>query len=288
MTTTQPVRTAIVTGGAKGIGRVVSEHLARAGWQLVLCARDRAALDAAATEIQGRHGVRVERRVLDLSQPEAAAALFAEWPSAAELPQALVCGAADYGVLGALESVEFEAWKRSFDLNFFSVAELIQRYVRLALGGGQVSRRGIIVMGGAGLGGAQVAGGISSYSCAKAAVYRLVEVVHEEVNARGIDINCVLPGLVDTGIVDQALAAGPALGHVYEASLKARSGGGTPPDVAAEVIVQLLEESCRGVSGRLISARWDRAALAAPAALASDADLFRLRRIDNDLYRRAK
>jgi len=286
--TTADGRTAIVTGGAKGIGRVVSEHLARAGWQLVLCARDRAALDTAAAELHARHGVRVERRVLDLSHPGAAAALFAEWPSAAELPLALVCGAADYGVLGTLESVDFDAWKSSFDLNFFSVAELIQRYVGLARGGSPEPRRSIVVMGGAGLGGAQVAGGISGYSCAKAALYRLVEVVHEEVHAHGIDINCVLPGLVDTGIVDQALAAGPALGHVYEASLKARSGGGTPPDVAAEVIVQLLDETRRGVSGRLISARWDRGALAAPAALTSDPDLFRLRRIDNELYRRAK
>jgi len=285
--------TALVTGGAKGIGRAISEQLARAGWDLVLCARDRAALQRAAAEISARHGVQVEQRPLDLSRAGAAAELCGQWQSPAELPLALVCCAADYGELGALDSVDFPAWKRSFDLNFFSVAELLHHYVRQAMlgqatRGGSEPRRRIVVMGGGGLGAAKVDGGVSAYSCAKAALYRLVEVVHAEVNGRGIDINCVLPGLVDTGIVDQALAAGPALGAIYEASLKARSGGGTSPDVAAEVIVRLLDDACSGVSGRLISARWDRAALAEPAALAQDGDLFRLRSIDNDLYGRAK
>ncbi len=276
--------TAIVTGGAKGIGKAVSEHLAAAGWNLVACGRDRAALDALAARLRGAHGVSVEVVPLDLSKPDAVASLFARWREPSELPLAMICGAADYGVLGPLDAVEFPAWKRSFDLNFFSVAEMVHRYVRIALRGAPAPRRRIVVMGGAGLGAAQVSGGVSAYSCAKAALNRLVEVVHEEVNARGIDVNCVLPGLVDTGIVDQALAAGPALGALYEASRKARESGGTPAAVPAAFITYLLSDACAGVSGRLLSARWDRKALDQAAAVASDPDLFRLRRIDDELY----
>lgn len=99
-------------------------------------------------------------------------------------------------------------------------------------------------------------------------------------------MNCVLPGLVDTGIVDQAIVAGPALGAVYHASVKARSGGGTPPGVAAETIAHLLSDACGGLSGRLLSARWDGRALEAPASVEADPDLFRLRRIDGDLFAR--
>jgi len=281
-------RTAIVTGGAKGIGRAVSEHLAASGWHVVLCGRDRAALDAAASQIRSRHGVEVLGVPLDLSQPGAVAELFSRWSRPEELPLAMVCGAADYGILGPLEGVDFTAWKRSFDLNFFSVAEMLQRYLQVALRGAPAPRRRVVVMCGAGLGAAQVAGGVSAYSCAKSALNRLVEVVHEEVHARGIDVNCVLPGLVNTGIVDQAIAAGPALGELYQASLKARGGGGTAPEVAAETIAHLLGDACNGVSGRLISAKWDRRALGSPAAVQSDPDLFRLRRIDNDLYGKLK
>jgi NAD(P)-dependent dehydrogenase (short-subunit alcohol dehydrogenase family) len=281
-------RTAVVTGGAKGIGRAVSEHLASSGWNLVLCGRDRAALDEVGARIRSRYRVAVDGVAIDLSQTDAVGALFSRWGRPEVLPLAMVCGAADYGVMGPLEGVDFLAWKRSFDLNFFSVAEMIQRYVRIALCGAPVPRRSIVVMAGAGLGAPQVAGSVSAYSCAKAALNRLVEVVHEEVHARGIDINCVLPGLVNTGMVDQAVAAGPGLGALYEASLKARGGGGTPPEVAAEMIAHLLSDACSGVSGRLLSAKWDRRALASPAPVAGDPHLFRLRRIDNDLFGKLK
>src|SRR5262249_41822094 len=139
-----------------------------------------------------------------------------------------------------------------------------------------------------GLGSAQVSGAISSYSCAKAALNRLVEVVHEEAHPSGIDINCVLPGLVNTGMVDQAIAAGAVLGPLYDASLKARAGGGTPPETAADFIAWLLADECSGVSGRLFSVKWDRATMANPATVTRDADLFRLRRIDHDLFGKLK
>ncbi len=281
-------RTALVTGGAKGIGRSVSERLAGSGWHLVICGRDRAALEEAAGQIRSRHAVDVEAIGLDLSRPEGVPALFSRWTGPEELPLAMVCGAADYGVLGPLEVVDFAAWKRSFDLNFFSVAEMLQRFVRIALQGPSSPRRRIAVMCGAGLGSAQISGGVSAYSCAKAALNRLVEVVHEEVHARGIDINCVLPGLVNTGMVDQAIAAGPGLGALYEASLETRGGGGTPPEVAAEMIAHLFDDGCSGVSGRLVSAKWDRKALGSPATVAADPDLFRLRRIDNELFGKIK
>jgi NAD(P)-dependent dehydrogenase (short-subunit alcohol dehydrogenase family) len=279
---------ALVTGGAKGIGRAVSERLAAAGWNLVLCGRDRAALDEVGAWIRSRYRVAVEGVSVDLSRPDAVEALFSRWDAPGDLPLVMVCGAADYGVLGPLDEVDFASWKRSFDLNFFSVAEMIQRFTRIALRGVLAPRRRVVVMCGAGLGAPQVAGGVSAYSCAKAALNRLVEVVHEEVHARGIDINCVLPGLVNTGMVDQAVAAGPRLGALYEASLKARGGAGTPPEIAAEMVACLVSDECSGVSGRLLSAKWDGRALASPSSVAGDPDLFRLRRIDNELFGKLK
>jgi NAD(P)-dependent dehydrogenase (short-subunit alcohol dehydrogenase family) len=281
-------RTALVTGGAKGIGRAVSERLAASGWHLVICGRDRAALAAAAVEIRTKHGVEVAEAALDFSRADAVGALFSRWQTPEDLPLAMVCGAADYGVLGPLADVDFAAWKRSFELNFFSFAEMVQRYVQVALRGPSAPRRRIVVVAGAGLGAAQVARGVSAYSVSKAALNRLVEVVHEEVHAHGIDVNCVLPGLVNTGMVDQAIAAGPALGALYEASRLAREGAGTPAEVPAELVAALLSDACAGVSGRLLSAKWDRRALESPSAVAGDPDLFRLRRIDNDLFGKLK
>lgn len=282
-------RTAIVTGGAKGIGRAISARLAASGWSLVVCGRDDRALSQAAAELRARHGVEVEAVTLDLSRPGSVEALFARWGGPGELPAAMICNASDYGVLGPLGEVDFATWKQSFDLNFFAVAEMIHRYVGIARAGGPGTHRRIVVMGGGGLGGAQVSGGISAYSCAKAALNRLVEVIHEEVRALGIDVNCVLPGLVATGIVDQAIAAGPEkLGPLYHASLKARQEGGTSPDLVADLIADLLRDESRGLSGRLLSARWDRDAIRSPAMVIEDPDLFRLRRVDRELFGKLK
>jgi short-subunit dehydrogenase len=258
------------------------------GWDLWVVGRDKAALSETADQIQKRHSVVVRTVALDLSAPGAVESLFGRFGAADELPLGMVLCAADYGVLGSLAEVDFAAWRRSFDLNFFSVAEILHRYLALAQKGPALPRRRVVVMGGGGLGGAQVSGNISSYSCAKAALNRLVEVVHEESHGNGIDINCVLPGLVNTGMVDTAIAAGPKLGAIYEASLKTKTNGGTPPETAAEFIGCLLSDECAGISGRLFSARWDRTAIGTPAAVSADPDLFRLRRIDNDLFGKRK
>src|SRR5262249_38589435 len=116
-------RVALVTGGAKGIGRAVSEKLAASGWNLWLCGRDAVALDLAAAELCDRHRVEVRTMALDLADAGAVETLFELFPTPDALPLAMICGAADYGVLGPLAGVDFGAWKRSFDLNFFSVAE---------------------------------------------------------------------------------------------------------------------------------------------------------------------
>src|SRR4051812_14192404 len=120
----EAAKTAIVTGGGKGIGRAISESLAKAGWNLVLLGRDRDALTETARQIEAAHRVRVETRSVDLSELSSVGSLgessvekvFSEWKSAAELPRALVCNAGNYGTLGNLSSVDLSEWKRSFDL----------------------------------------------------------------------------------------------------------------------------------------------------------------------------
>lgn len=281
-------KVAVITGGAKGIGKVLAGAVANSGWDVVLVGRDERALSSFASELHNETGRRARWVALDLAQPGAAARLLDVALADGPLPDALVCNAGDYGILGPLAQVDFAAWKASFDLNFFASAELVARYVEAALAAAPgVRRRKIVVIGGSGLGGARVWPAISAYACGKAALYRLVEVVHEEVSSRGIDINCLAPGAVKTGITEQAIAAGEtAIGSLYRASLDVRDGGGDSPHFVAEAIAALLDPACDGLSGRLISAKWDRELLARPEAVRSDPDLLRLRRIDDTLYTR--
>lgn len=281
---------ALITGGAKGIGKSISSKLASEGWNLILWGRDTSALRAEAEKLKKTFGIQVITDTLDLSDlssiPPAFERLSAQKVLANALPDALICNAGNYGVLGSLKDVKIEEWKKSFDLNFFSVAALIQQYLLLCEKVTERKRRSIVLLSGSGLGGAKVWPAISSYGCAKAAIYRLMEFVHEESHdSLNIDVNCIAPGAVKTGITEQAVGAGKGLiGSLFEASMKVVNEGGDSPELAAGVVAQLLSEACAGISGRLISAKWDHKALSRPEEIDKDADMFRLRRIDQDLF----
>jgi NAD(P)-dependent dehydrogenase (short-subunit alcohol dehydrogenase family) len=271
----------LVTGGAKGIGRAISTKLASSGWNVTICGRDRTSF-----EELGRQGIHA--LAVDLGSPAAMDELARDWKERG-LPLALVCNAGSYGELGKLEGVDMDAWQKSFDVNFFSVARLVQRYTQLALGAPPPSgmRRKIVVLSGSGLGSAKVWPAISAYSCAKAALYQLVAVLHEELFERGFDVNCLAPGAVHTGITEQATRAGSAaLEGLYDLSLKVQQGKGDSADLAATMAAHLLSPACDRVSGRLISAKWDKLLLQTPSSVADDGDLYRLRRIDDQLYRK--
>ncbi len=283
------IPTALITGGAKGIGRSIAEAVARSGWNIALCGRDREALSRFAVETERETGRPVKFEVVDLSTTGSGAPALAAATPEGRVADALICNAGDYGVLGPLAQVEFGAWKKSFDLNFFAVAELVGEYLKAVRASAPRGRKKIVILGGSGLGGAKVWPGISAYACAKAALYRLVEVVHEEVHSHGVDINCLAPGAVKTGITEQAVAAGvDAIGALHRASVDVRDHGGDSPVFVADAVVALLSSSCDGLSGRLISAKWDREILKDPAKTIDDPDLLRLRRIDDALFARKR
>ena len=121
---TDPNKFALITGGAKGIGKSISSKLASQGWNLVLWGRDNLALNLEAEGFRKKFGIQVITRTLDLSDIPSIAQAFEKLSEQKILPDALICNAGNYGVLGALKDIQFDEWKKSFDLNFFSVAAL--------------------------------------------------------------------------------------------------------------------------------------------------------------------
>lgn len=273
---------AIITGGAKGIGSAVSQALAAQGWDLCLVARDEKALAAQKKTLEDAHGIQVKTLAQDLAKEGSVASIFTSYPDA----NAIVCNAGNYGELGMLGKVSFTEWKKSFDLNFFSMAEMAQVFIQNTLN--KPGRKKIIFMCGAGVGSGKVWGAMSAYSISKMAIYRLTEVLHAEYGHQGFDINAIAPGAVDTSFVDQAKQVGKdAMGDTFDMIMKIRESGGESPVLAGEMITRLLDPACDGVSGRLLSAKWDRGAIQENVEeLKKDSDLFRLRRIDDTLFMR--
>jgi NAD(P)-dependent dehydrogenase (short-subunit alcohol dehydrogenase family) len=129
-------RTALVTGGSKGIGRAVAERLAEEGVNLHLAARGMEALQAAAAQIHASHGVAVAVHEVDLARRG--------------VPEALgeACAGVDILVnnagaipTGGIAEVDADAWRTGWDLKVFGAIDLTRR-VYAAM---KERRRGVIV-----------------------------------------------------------------------------------------------------------------------------------------------
>jgi len=271
-------RRAAITGGSRGFGFAVATAFARAGADVMLSARDERELEKAARAL-GRDfpAVRVEWCAGDVSNDADVAALAERAERAFGHIDVLVCNAGIYGPKGPIENVDFGEWSRALEINVNGVVLCARRFAAQL----RASERGkVVILSGGGA--TKPMPYLSAYAASKAAAVRFGETLAEEWREHGIDVNMVAPGALNTRLLDEVLAAGPAaVGDAfYAASLKQKAEGGAPLERGADLCAYLASRASDGVTGKLISAIWDpwerfselREALAA-------SDVYTLRRI---------
>jgi 3-oxoacyl-[acyl-carrier protein] reductase len=247
-------RNAIVTGGSTGLGRAIVEAFLREGANVTFCARN--AADVATTLRELRSWLPAGQQVIglaaDVSRADDVDKLFAAAAPLGDL-QILVNNAGIYGAIGPIEEVDFEAWKRTFEINLFGMVLTARR----AIPGMKARRYGkLIQISGAG---AAPIPHCSAYVVSKMAVTRLTEALAEELRAFGIDSNAIAPGPLATRLVKEVLEAGPerAGADFYAKNLRWSQEGGVPLDLPARVAVYLASAQSDGITGKLIAAQWD-------------------------------
>ncbi len=209
---------ALVTGAGTGIGRRLTLDLAAAGARVTICGRRREPLEEAAREA-GR-GVAVE--TADLTDPEEAFRLA----EAAGPVDVLVNNAGFSSLVRSTRHVGPEEWRAVMDVNTLGPAMLTRALLpgMIRAGAGDV----VTVSSMAAVRPSVMAG--APYSAAKAAVRAWMEVLAAEVCQHGVRCVTVLPGEVDTPILDR---------RALPPDAAARATMMQPEDVSAAIMMAL-------------------------------------------------
>jgi len=226
-------RVALVTGAARGIGRAVALKLASAGCDVVANyynSHDEAEAVCAEVRGMGRRAVAVKASV---GLPESVDELFVELKKHFDRVDIVVSNAAS-GVLRPTMEMTLKHWRWCMETNAFALNLLAQRAVPMMPSGGR-----IVAM--SSLGALRAMPHYGFIGASKAALESLVRSLAQELGPRGIRVNAVSAGVVDT----DALQHFPNREELI-ASFAHRTPAGpvlTPQDVAGAVYLLCLPEA---------------------------------------------
>jgi NAD(P)-dependent dehydrogenase (short-subunit alcohol dehydrogenase family) len=217
---------AIVTGGGTGIGRETARMLAAEGARVVIAGRRSAPLAAVVAEIE-RAGGKAAARIADIESSGDPGALAAWTADTFGRVDVLVNSAGHSSTTRAIRWVQKADWDSVIAVNVTGVYLLCQAVIP-----GMIERGGGTIVTVSSVAGIRpgLMGGVP-YSAAKAAVRNLMGHIHSEHRQHGIRCTTILPGEVDTPILDRRpLPPGAA----------ARSTMMQPEDVARAVMLCVL------------------------------------------------
>ncbi|UTH76437.1 SDR family NAD(P)-dependent oxidoreductase [Chromobacterium sp. IIBBL 290-4] len=190
-------KSVLVTGGGRGIGASIVQRLAASGYDVVLTYRasadEASALCSALNEKQGR--LAAVGQCCDLSDQQDTARLCAVLDEQDRVFYGLVhCAGASCDSLSAL--ADLEQARRVMQLNFWSFVQLYQTLIRPM----SAARAGRIICIGS-VAAEYGMKGNALYAASKAALAGFVRSAMTEIAGRGIAINCIEPGFIDTELV---------------------------------------------------------------------------------------
>ncbi|HEV8256889.1 MAG TPA: SDR family NAD(P)-dependent oxidoreductase, partial [Casimicrobiaceae bacterium] len=187
-------RTAVITGGAAGIGFAIAQRLIASGGRVSVWDRDAAALDKA----KARLTAGIDTRVVDVADAASVDAATQAAASALGRIDALVCSAGITGPNITTWEYPVDAWRQVMEVNVNGVF-LCNRAVVPAMLKQDYGR----IVNIASVAGKEGNPNASAYSASKAAVIGLTKSLGKELARTGIRVNCVTPAAVKTAIFDQ-------------------------------------------------------------------------------------
>lgn len=230
-------KVALITGGARGIGRTIAISLAERGWAVAICYRKSEAeanATLAAIQQKGVDGLAIQ---CDVSDPEAAAKLVQKIEKKWGRIDALINGAGPYHRVNLFDET-IAGWHEMFDNNLHPVF-----YLSRAVAAGMKARQWGRIINFSMANADQLIGQpfVTAHYIAKVGVLVLTKTLAKMLASEGITVNAISPGVIDSGSVPHE-----ELSHISQTIPSGYIG--TPGDIAA-VVNFLLTDEARYVNG---------------------------------------
>ena len=244
---------ALITGATGVIGKTIAQFFMREGCELILSGRSGRALEKTKQELAP--GAHVVTHAADVAKIEEVERLMAFADTHFGSLDILATAAGVYGEIGTLEQCDPAKWTEAIRVNFFGTVWCVTYALPLLKKSG---RGKIILLAG---GGEEPLPHFVSYASSKGAIVRFTESLAAELSDAGIEANAISPGLVNSGFVEDLIAAGQERvgkeGYREAQEQLAGRGGTVSPEKAAALAVFLASRRSDGLSGRNVSAIWD-------------------------------
>jgi len=238
---------ALVTGGGRGIGRAMVEALSEAGAAVAVLSRTGPELEEVVRTIEGRGGRAIGMRV-DVTDESAVHEAVARCEQQLGSISLLVNNAGTLNALGPLWESDPKGWWRDIETHIRGT--FICSRAALAK---MVPRRQGRIVNVVGMLGQRGEPYVSSYACAKAAVFRLTECLASELRQHGVSVFSVSPGLVRTKMTerlaesDEGARWAPDFGQVPEEHWLSS-------DLVGALVVRLADGEADQLTGRYLHA----------------------------------
>jgi len=211
-------QTALVTGGSGGIGFELSKHLARAGFDLVLVARKRDTLEAAAGQLEGKFGVKAHVFTADLRLPDAPQAIF-DFLRNENIDIDVLVNNAGFGLGGEFADTAIQRELDMIQVNIAALTHLTKLFIPP-----MIKRRSGKVLNVASTAAFQPGPLMAVYYASKAYVLSFSEALAEELRNTGVTVTALCPGPTHTDFAEAAQMTNSRLFNAF--------GVADPSDVA--------------------------------------------------------
>jgi len=245
-------KVAVVTGAGRGIGKSTALAFARAKADLAICARSENELDLVRTEAEGL-GRRCLAKPVDLADPEQTKAFCDEIVDTFGGVDVIVNSAGTYPERGAFEDSDPELWWKTMEVNVRGPYLITRHLIGVIRKGGKI----INLTSGKGF---SAGANSSAYHVSKAALNMLTEGLANELWARDIDVNSLVPGPTATATFDNAAPGRERTPEEILSQGRSSLPKGLPawerikhPDEVAALALQLAMQPVGGPTGQVYS-----------------------------------